>query len=97
MLHLFLCIFTNPQEWKKHPRKFIVSYAIELNKSRLGEILTVAKPGVIKKISMHLIQHNLISEGLTFLVLSGHDQNQCAAVLQQVLSSGGLASSDFTM
>jgi len=62
-----------------------ISYFIELNKQRLGEIIAHAAPGIIKSIAEHLIQSSLVAEGVTLYQLSGEDQSSCAALLQSIL------------
>ena len=62
-----------------------VKFGIEMDKSRLKEIIADVDREVIKAIATHLIEHELISDGVTLLILSGVDQNQCSSILQSVL------------
>ena len=56
-----------------------------MDKSRLKDIIADVDKDVIKSIATHLIEHELISDGVTLLLLSGVDQSQCSSILQSVL------------
>ena len=62
-----------------------ITFGIEMDKSRLKEIIVDVDRDVIKAIATHLIEHELISDGVTLLQLSGVDQHHCSSILQSVL------------
>ena len=68
-----------------HVTPRFIKLGIEANKSRLKELLADVQQDSIKTIAKHLIDHEVVGDGVTLLLLSGFDQTQCSAILQSVL------------